>query len=125
MAEARSAHWNFRLDLSALARGFLSKEAGASARTGICQPRIRLDRDQRFVLFAPTSFELSTVVCRHTARIRFQRKGSPLHHAYEEAARRRDTARQLLRFRRPLPSRETGTDPLAVPAQLRVEQRSV
>src|SRR5687767_11942657 len=100
MAEARSAHWDLWLDLSALARRFLSKEAGAPTRAGVCQPRVRLHRDQRFVLFAPASFELSTLVCRHTARIRFQRKGRPVHHAYEKTARRRDAARQLLRLRR-------------------------
>jgi hypothetical protein len=53
----------------------LSERSAASARARIRQRRIQLGRDQRIVLFAATTFELSALVCRDARRFLFAVKG--------------------------------------------------
>src|SRR5438105_542706 len=96
MAPAGPAHRNLRLDLRGVARRFLSEETAAPARIAIRQPRIQLDRDQRLVLFPSASVELSTLVCRDAARLRFQRERRALHHPHEEAEESEGAAGEFL-----------------------------
>src|SRR5438045_2732737 len=125
MAPPGPAHRDLGLDLRRLARRVLSEETGAPARASIRQPRIQFDRDQRLVLLAPASVELSTLVRRDAAGIYLQRQRRAFHHPHEEATGRGNTAGELFRVRSSLPAREARSDPLAISTELRMEPGAV
>ena len=58
------------------------------------------DRDQRLVLLAAAADELPRLARADAGRLRVRGQGRALHHAHEEARRRRDAAGELLRVGR-------------------------
>src|SRR2546421_1778755 len=121
MAAPGPAHRDLRLDVSTLARRFLSEETAASDGAPIRQRRIQFHRDQWILLFAPASVQLSTLVCRDAAGICLQREGTAVHYPHEKTAQGGGPARELFRFRSFVPARKTRSDSLAVSAQFRLE----
>src|SRR5436190_19970468 len=121
MAAPGPAHRDLRLDVSTLARRFLSEETAASDGAPIRQRRIQFHRDQWILLFAPASIQLSTLVCRGAGGICLQREGTAVHYPHEKTAQGGGPARELFRFRSVVPARKARSYPVAVSAELWLE----
>ena len=115
-------------------RSASASRAGATRRGAACSIRATLPqrleleyrvahfpthRDQRLVLLAAAAGVATPLVRRDAGGFVFARQGLALHHAHEEAARRRGAAGQLLRLRRASScATKLGPDPVAVSAEL-------
>ena len=122
MPPATNAHRHLRLDVRPVARRLLPQGPAAEAGARLREPGVQLDRDQRHVLLAPAADELPDVVRADAGRLRLLRQGRAVHHAHEEARRRRDGAGELLRVGRAAAAREARADPVATAADAGVQR---
>ena len=77
---------------------FYPKGLRQRRRAGVRRRADDVGRDQRLVLLAAAPELVCRVAGPDARRLRLRGQGRPLHHPHEEAARRRDPARQLLRL---------------------------
>ncbi len=105
-----------------LARRLLPQGAPAARRAGVRRRTAHQHRDQRLVLLPPAPVVVPELARADSRRLRVRGQGRPVHHAPQEARRRRDRAGQLLRVRGAGAGREDRTVPVAAAADAGVRR---
>src|SRR6185503_10976204 len=116
-------HRHLRMALPALARGLLPARAGPTPRAWIRLDLVGVGRDQRLLLLAAATKQLRAVARADAGRLRLLSQRPTLHHAHEEARRRRGAAGQLLRFGSAGPRRPAGAGAVAAAADAGLRRR--
>src|SRR6266481_2818118 len=112
-----------RLDLCAVARGVLPREADAGEGAGIRGVETDLDRDQRHLLRLAEAGELSQMGARGARWVRVLGEGAAFRHQPPRAGGSRRFHKTVLRFRRAGARRPLGSGALAIRADQEIRRR--